>query len=114
MKFTAFSLVAAFLAADSATAFQPAAFGVRKATSMTAVDKNMDLSGNSWKPDSDKMGSTDVGDYYPDDYDGPTTGFSEGMMGSQANMNGKGSGPQLPGMEGLGDDAIMMGGIEMA
>jgi hypothetical protein len=28
----------------------------------------MDLSGNSWKPDSEKMGSTDTGDYFPEGY----------------------------------------------
>jgi hypothetical protein len=26
----------------------------------------LDLSGNAWKPDSEKMGSTDTGDYFPD------------------------------------------------
>lgn len=34
-------------------------------------------------------------------------------MGSQSNR-GEGDGPQLPGMENLGEDAIMMGGIEQA
>lgn len=28
----------------------------------------MDLSGNTWKPDSEKMGSTDTGDYFPEGY----------------------------------------------
>ncbi len=36
------------------------------------------------------------------------------MMGSQAMLGNKKSGPQLPGMENLGADAIMMGGIEQA
>jgi hypothetical protein len=26
----------------------------------------LDLSGNAWKPDSEKMGSTDTGDYFPE------------------------------------------------
>jgi hypothetical protein len=40
-------------------------------------------------------------------------GFMDGMMGSQEMLSGKkNSGPQLPGMEHLGEDAIMMGGIE--
>jgi hypothetical protein len=34
------------------------------------------------------------------------------MMGSQANMNRQHDGPQLPGMENMGDDAIFMGGID--
>jgi hypothetical protein len=109
MKFTAASLIAAILAADSVTAFQPAAFGVRKTMSLASGVET----GNSWKPDSEKMGSTDTGDYFPDDYEAGV-GFTDGMMGSQANMNREHDGPQLPGMENLGDDAIMMGGIEMA
>ena len=35
-------------------------------------------------------------------------------MGSQAMLGGNRNGPQLPGMENLGADAIMMGGIETA
>ena len=35
-------------------------------------------------------------------------------MGSQASLGGNRDGPQLPGMENLGADAIMMGGIEQA
>jgi len=34
------------------------------------------------------------------------------MKGSQASLSGDRGGPQLPGMENLGEDAIMMGGIE--
>jgi hypothetical protein len=40
--------------------------------------------------------------------------FDEGMMGSQQMLGGSKKGPQLPGMENLGADAIMMGGIEEA
>lgn len=36
------------------------------------------------------------------------------MMGSQVMLSGSKQGPQLPGMENLGADAIMMGGIEEA
>ena len=35
------------------------------------------------------------------------------MMGSQ-NTGGGDRGPALPGMENIGEDAIMMGGIEQA
>ena len=34
------------------------------------------------------------------------------MMGSQAGGGGNRDGPALPGMENLGEDAVMMGGIE--
>lgn len=36
------------------------------------------------------------------------------MMGSQASSGGDRGGPALPGMENLGADAVMMGGIEEA
>lgn len=35
-------------------------------------------------------------------------------MGSQASVGGNRNGPELPGMENLGADAVMMGGIEEA
>lgn len=59
------------------------------------------------------MGSTDVGDYFPDDYD-PEVGFAEGMMGSQAMLGGNRDGPELPGLKNLGADAVVRGGIETA
>lgn len=71
--------------------------------------------GNEWKPDSETMGSTDTGDYFPEGYnrdDDPA--FSAGMGGSQAMGGGGTSGPSLPGMENLGADAVMVGGIEQA
>ena len=34
------------------------------------------------------------------------------MLGSQASLGNDRSGPELPGMENLGADAVMMGGIE--
>lgn len=72
----------------------------------------MDMTGNSWKPDSEKMGSTDTGDFFPDDYD-PEVAFNDGMMGSQAGGGG-GRDVALPGMENLGADAVVTGGIETA
>ena len=36
------------------------------------------------------------------------------MMGSQAGMGGDRGGPELPGMKNLGEDAIMVGGIEQS
>ena len=82
-------------------------------TSLYQHKSGMDLSGNSWKPDSEKMGSTDTGDYFPEGYDKEAeVAFSEGMMGSQANLGNDRNGPELPGLENIGADAIMMGGIE--
>lgn len=34
------------------------------------------------------------------------------MMGSQANLGRANDGPQLPGLENLGDDAMIAGGLE--
>lgn len=95
----------------SRAAFAPVAFGVRK-TAVLPLQMGFDLSGNNWKPDSDKMGSTDVGDYFPDDYD-PEIGFADGMMGSQKG-GGNRDGPELPGLKNLGIDAVVRGGIETA
>ena len=53
-----------------------------------------------------------MGDYFPEGYDKNEVAFSEGMMGSQGDTNDRDRGPALPGMENLGDDAVMMGGIE--
>lgn len=71
----------------------------------------LDQSGNTWRPESETMGSTDTGDYFPDDYDGPDVDFTEGM-GPKTGSGDKG--PALPGMENFGEDAVMMGGIEEA
>jgi hypothetical protein len=61
------------------------------------------------------MGSTDTGDYYPEGYNPNEIEFSAGMLGSQEMLSGGNrKGPQLPGMENLGADAILMGGIEQA
>lgn len=74
----------------------------------------MDLSGNSWQPDSEKMGSTDTGDYFPEGYNPEEEiAFSSGMMGSQASNAGNRDGPQLPGLENLGADAVVAGGITL-
>jgi hypothetical protein len=59
------------------------------------------------------MGSTDVGDYFPDKYENEID-FEDGMGGSQAKMGGNRDGPALPGMENLGEGAYVTGGIEMA
>jgi len=77
---------------------------------MVGNDPNVQIGGNTWQPDSGKMGSTDTGDFFPDDYE-PGVDFGDGMMGSQMGNN-RDRGPQLPGMENLGEDAVMMGGIE--
>jgi hypothetical protein len=82
-------------------------------SSSLGMKGNFDLSGNTWKPDSEKMGATDTGDFFPEGYESDF-GYTDGMMGSQALLGGNRSGPQLPGMENLGEDAIMMGGIEQA
>lgn len=61
------------------------------------------------------MGSTDTGDYFPEGYDRQSeAAFTEGMGGSQAMLGGGDRGPALPGMENLGADAVVEGGIEMA
>eukprot|EP01083_Nonionella_stella_P134610 409513_1 len=72
----------------------------------------MDVSGNAWKPDSEKMGSTDTGDFFPEGYDKNAVEFTEGMGGSQAVGNNDRGGPALPGMENLGADAVVQGGID--
>mmetsp|Transcript_29094 Transcript_29094/g.35442 ORF Transcript_29094/g.35442 Transcript_29094/m.35442 type:complete len:227 (-) Transcript_29094:70-750(-) len=112
MKLT---LVAVSLWTTGAAAFSPLATFTRRTTSLNVgQDPNVYTGGNSWQPDSGKMGSTDTGDYFPEDYDqNNLPDYSEGMMGSQATR-GDNSGPQLPGMENLGEDAVMMGGIEEA
>jgi hypothetical protein len=108
MKFATTATLAALL--SSASAFAPSN---RKTFSTAVYNNGMDLSGNNWKPDSEKMGSTDTGDFFPEGYDqSANPSFSEGMMGSQAMLGGNRDGPELPGMENLGADAVMMGGIE--
>ena len=58
--------------------------------------------------------STDTGDYFPEGYDPEAEiAFTSGMGGSQASNQERG-GPQLPGMENLGADAVVTGGIEQA
>jgi len=104
------------LPAASAFSSSRPAFAARLSLTSLAIgrDSNVDLGGNSWQPDSEKMGSTDTGDYYPEGYDRDAISFEEGMGGSQAMMGGDRGGPALPGMENLGADAVMMGGIEQA
>lgn len=69
MKFvTSFAFAACSSAASTTMAFQssPAFLAVQqqRTASNTAL-AGFDLSGNTWKPDSEKMGSTDTGDYFP-------------------------------------------------
>jgi len=112
MKFATLLVLAS---ATSAAAFAPI-FGVsqRKTAVHLGKEGNVDFGGNSWKPDSDKMGSTDTGDYFPEGYNPEEEiAFSSGMLGSQAG-GGTRDGPQLPGMENLGEDAVLMGGIEIS
>ena len=136
----------------SAVAFAPS-LTCRSATSLAiGREGNVELGGNTWKPDSEKMGSTvswrcssvllfnftvcslliisrpvpfslelivyscpqDTGDYFPEGYDPEAEiAFTSGMGGSQASNQERG-GPQLPGMENLGADAVVTGGIEQA
>jgi len=111
---TALTLLSAIAAVD---AFQ-AAF-ITPSTSRTSTrrygeDGEVIFGGNTWKPKSETMGSTDTPDYFPDDYDpNEAPDFSEGMMGSQSTMSGGGTmGAALPGMENMGSDADIRGGID--
>ena len=112
MKLSSSTLLLVALA-TGASAFSPMPkVGLR--TSTTSL-YGFDLSGNTWKPDSEKMGSTDTGDYYPDGYDANEISYTSGMMGSQAMLSGGNrEGPQLPGLENLGADAVVQGGIDLA
>lgn len=101
------------LAAPVTLAFSPSTAFVRKSVALNiGSDPNVELGGNSWKPDSEKMGSTDTGDYFPEGYDPNEIAYTEGMGGS-GGMGGGDRGPQLPGMENLGADAVVQGRIEV-
>jgi hypothetical protein len=100
-------------------AFAPQTLSGRSKSAIWAKDPNFDLSGNTWKPTEGRMQSTDTPDFLPTnqadidmmrDLD-----FTDGIYGSQvANDNAnRDKGPELPGMEHLGEDAIMSAGIEM-
>lgn len=108
------SIVVATASVASAFVVPNRAATAGTALSMIGRESNVDLGGNSWKPDSEKMGSTDTGDYFPDDYDPNEVNFQDGIGGSSALLGNKDKGPALPGMENLGEDAVMMGGIEEA
>lgn len=43
-----------------------AALIFRRRIETSPLFMGFDLSGNTWKPDSEKMGSTDTGDFYPE------------------------------------------------
>ena len=114
MKLSCAAALLLAVSAGSALAFLPVAVVRSKTTSALAMGTSgMDLSGNSWKPDSEKMGSTDYGDYFPEGYDRNAVAFTEGMMGSQGTTGDR-KGPQLPGLENLGADAIVAGGINLS
>merc|ERR1719464_2050980 len=122
MNIAAIVAVASAALSGGASAFAPSSIQtalVRRSAAAYAPplslgrEGNVDFGGNTWKPDSEKMGSTDTGDYFPEGYDKDEVDFTAGMQGSQ----GAGSddrGPALPGMENLGADAVMMGGIDEA
>lgn len=112
MKTSTALLLAA--SASVASAFAPALPRTASPSSRLSLGRegNVDFGGNTWKPDSEKMGSTDTGDYFPEGYDKNAVEFSEGMGGSQGFGGGGERGPALPGMENLGADAVLMGGIE--
>jgi len=96
----------------SSAAFHVSVGASRRLTHLSGFD----LSGNSWKPDSEKMGSTDTGDFFPEDYDPNAIDYTAGMMGSQQFLSEdrQRDWNNLPGLENLGEDAIMMGGLEQA
>lgn len=98
---------------SSVSAFQVSVGFPRLATHLHGFD----LSGNSWKPDSEQMGSTDTGDFFPEDYDpNEAPDYTQGMFGSQQfiDQNRERDFTDLPGLENLGEDAVMMGGLEQA
>jgi len=101
-------LIIAAILSTTVVSFIPANIAFHRPSAVLFMD-GLDQSGNTWKPKSETMGSTDTGDYFPDDYDGPEVDFTAGMGPSGS---GKQDGPALPGMENFGEDAIMMGGIE--
>mmetsp|Transcript_13397 Transcript_13397/g.28090 ORF Transcript_13397/g.28090 Transcript_13397/m.28090 type:complete len:229 (+) Transcript_13397:133-819(+) len=109
---TASTILAIAALASNASAFTTLASSA-KATALRMGSPGMDLSGNSWQPDSEKMGSTDTGDYFPEGYNAEEEiAFTSGMMGSQSG-GGNRDGPQLPGLENLGADAVVAGGITL-
>lgn len=114
MKLYAVAVLVAVAAPVVTHAFAPSTTFVRKSVALKiGGDPNVDLGGNAWKPDSEKMGSTDTGDYFPEGYDPNAVDYTEGMGGSQGFGGGGDRGPQLPGMENLGADAVVTGGIEV-
>jgi len=114
MVFTQASLLSLF-AVSGAFGFAPSLHVTHRATTTVSLGRegNVDFGGNTWKPDSEKMGSTDTGDFFPEGYDKNEVDFTSGMEGSQG-MGGGDRGPALPGMENLGEDAEVMGGIDEA
>lgn len=114
------------LAVGATNAFAPsiksraAALAVALASSSSSDSPGLDLSGNTWKPTEGQMQATDVGDFFPDDYEDELE-FTDGIKGisglSHPKAGGGNRGPDLPGMEALNDDLVnhMLGsGIQQA
>jgi hypothetical protein len=113
-------LTTSALITGATTAFAPIVSTPRHAARSAAllIGRNddgstfgMDQSGNAWKPDSEKTGSTDTGDYFPEGYDAKQE-LANQIGGDSFGQGDRDRGPQLPGMENLGADSIVMGGIE--
>ena len=107
------ALASCFLVA-SASAFQTVRVARPSASACSMGTPGMDMSGNAWKPQSEKMGSTDTGDYFPEGYDrNSEIAFTEGMGGSQAMLGGGNRGVEMPGLD-FGDAGYTVGGIEVS
>eukprot|EP00580_Thalassiosira_gravida_P003110 CAMPEP_0201608510 /NCGR_PEP_ID=MMETSP0492-20130828/7630_1 /ASSEMBLY_ACC=CAM_ASM_000837 /TAXON_ID=420259 /ORGANISM="Thalassiosira gravida, Strain GMp14c1" /LENGTH=226 /DNA_ID=CAMNT_0048073323 /DNA_START=42 /DNA_END=722 /DNA_ORIENTATION=+ len=107
------SAILAATAISGTAAFVAPTASINRANALSlGKEGNVEFGGNSWKPDSEKMGSTDTGDFFPEGYDKNAVDFTEGMGGSSGMGGGGERGPALPGMENLGEDAEIMGGIE--
>lgn len=91
MKFALAAVVALVGCSSVADAFSVAVqhhSSVSTTSSQLSATGGMDVSGNSWKPDSEKMGSTDTGDYFPEGYNPEEEiAFTSGMGGSQVRSS---------------------------
>jgi len=86
----------------------------------SAKDPDFDLSGGTWEPTEGRMHSTDTGDLAPtnqEDIDMTDEIDSvDGMCGSQVASpeKMKEEGSEIPGLGHLGEDAVVMGGVDVA
>jgi len=71
-------------------------------------DNDVQYGGNTWSPEAGKMQSTDVGDYFPEDFD---QGEAQDMFDSGTkNMGGtKQADTERPGLEDLGQGGFVAG-----